>query len=608
MTQTRRPSIASNIPLSAKAALILWVPLIALAICLTLCIVAVRQSEVKTLRVLRSTSAIETCYQLLAIGEAYQAPDASNESTHQMATFESAMARLVASDEPEQPGRNAKAITQVREKFVRALNLASDPALHKQDIEKEWSDYKTSIQSIIDKELVLRQEYVSAIHKDSELAMLLAGVAFVIALVTASGATIVFEKKIAGVIGRISERLRSRVTLNDSTGKGSGSELSELDVLSAVMLADSGRLTSRLAEAEAENKENRERLRILLTAMPIGILVVGDGSIIKKHSPHAITILGCSQNELLGTKLEQIFYDDNHVQGDFDLLKSALDQLVEVNAKHGNGSDIAVEVIAKNIVIENSTETLVLFNDISARRELTRLRKEFVSMVSHDLKTPLTSIQVFHHLLSAKAEDKLDKSLKTGLNAARRSTERLLNLVNDLLDFERSEVGKLEMHPSNCSLEDIVSRSLESVSAFADEHHVKIDASEAMLDEEIRCDRDRMVQVLVNLLSNAVKFSPENGSVIVDAEFDEDGTVEISVKDKGRGIPKKFLDTVFERYKQVETTDRTQKKGTGLGLPICKAIVEAHGGTIGVESEEGSGSRFWFKIPLRFAEQSETVT
>lgn len=522
-----------------------------------------------------------------------------------MANFEAAMARLVAADEPERPGRNAKAITQVRERFVRALNLASDPAMKKQDIEKEWTSYKSSIQSIIDKELTLRQEYAAAIHKDSELAMLLAGIAFATALVTAAGATILFEKRVASAINRISERLRSRVTLNESTGKGSRSELSELDMLSAVMLADSGRLTGRLAEAEAENKENRERLRILLTAMPIGILVVGDGSVIKKHSPHAITILGCSQNELLGSKLEHVFYDANHSHGEFDLLKSALDQLVEVNAKHGNGSNIAVEVIAKNIVIENATETLVLFNDITARRELARLRKEFVSMVSHDLKTPLTSIQVFHHLLTAKAEDKLDKSLVTGLHAAQRSTERLLNLVNDLLDFERSEVGKLEMHPSNCSLEDIVGRSLESVTAFADEHHVKIDASEAMLDEEIRCDRDRIVQVLVNLLSNAVKFSAKDGSVVVDAEFDEDGTVELSVTDKGRGIPTKFLDSVFERYKQVEASDRTHKKGTGLGLPICKAIVEAHGGTIGVESEEGKGSRFWFKIPLKFAESAE---
>ncbi len=588
--------------MSAKAALVLWLPLIALAACLIVCIMAIRQSEVKTLRVLRSTSAVETCNQLLTIGESYQIADKSKDATHQMANFDAAMERLVAADEPERPGRNAKLIEQVRTHFMSSVKLATDPASRKEDVAQSWNDFESAVKSIIDKELTLRQEYIAAVHKDAEAAMLLAGAAFVISLITAAGATIAFEKKVVGVVNRLIERLRSRVTLNEATGKGNGTELSELDVLTAVMLADSGRLTGLLAEAEAENKENRERLRILLTAMPIGILVVGDGGVIKKHSPHAITILGCSQNELLGNKLESVFFDANHTQGEFSLLKASLDQLVEVSAKHGNGTDIAVEVIAKNITIENSTETLVLFNDITARRELARLRKEFVSMVSHDLKTPLTSIQVFHHLLSAKAEDKLDKSLVTGLHAARRSTERLLNLVNDLLDFERSEVGKLEMHPSNCSLEDIVSRSLESVSAFADDQKVKIDASEAMLDEEIRCDRDRIVQVLVNLLSNAVKFSPEESTVVVDAEFDDDGTVELSVKDKGRGIPTKFLDTVFERYKQVEVSDHTQKKGTGLGLPICKAIIEAHGGTIGVQSEEGKGSRFWFKIPLKAAE------
>lgn len=599
MNQPKITSLASKIPLSVKGALVVWVPLVSLAICLIICVVAMRQSEVKTLRILRSTFAIETCQQLLTIADSAQAPDSKKDWTQRMALFESAVARLVAADEPERPGRNAELIAQVRTHFVSAVSMANDHSspTKNEDLKQAWLGYRATVHSIIDKELALRQEYVAAAHKDIELAQMLAGAAFIASLVSASGATILFEKRILGVINRIVQRVRTRVALSEATGKGSGSDLSELDVMTAVMLAESGRLTGRLAEAEAENKENRERLRILLTAMPIGILVVADGGVIKKHSPHAITLLGCSQGELLGTKLSNVFFDPNQPHDEFDLLKSAMDQLVEVNAKHGTGEDIAVEVIAKNIVIENATETLVLFNDISARRELAKLRKEFVSMVSHDLKTPLTSIQVFHHLLTAKAEDKLDKSLVNGLNAAKRSTERLLNLVNDLLDFERSEVGRLEMHPSNCSLEDIVSRSVESVAAFADENKVKIDASEAMLDEEIRCDRDRIVQVLVNLLSNAVKFSPEDSTVIIDAEFD-DGIVELSVRDKGRGIPTQFLESVFERYKQVEASDRTQKKGTGLGLPICKAIVEAHGGTIGVESEEGKGSRFWFKIPL----------
>ncbi len=229
-----------------------------------------------------------------------------------------------------------------------------------------------------------------------------------------------------------------------------------------------------------------------------------------------------------------------------------------------------------------------------ALADASRRKAELMSMVSHDLRTPLTSMQGSMTLLAAGIMGELTPKAMSEVSRAERNATRLINLINDLLDIEKLEAGQMDMVVKDIMLQPVFEESLESVQQFASSHSVKLDIEPTSL--QVLADHNRLIQVLINLMSNAIKFSPEGETVRLLAK-DAGNMVEVQVVDKGRGVPESHREAIFERFKQVEAADATEKKGTGLGLPICKLIVESHGGTIGVTSEAGNGSTFWFKIP-----------
>lgn len=225
--------------------------------------------------------------------------------------------------------------------------------------------------------------------------------------------------------------------------------------------------------------------------------------------------------------------------------------------------------------------------------EAQRVKQAFVAMISHELRTPLTSVRGFLELLSMGAMGEVSKQIIDQSDRVHANVERLIKLINDLLDLEKMEAGKMQMAPELTSLSAAVERALESVSSLSQKNDVQIKVGSC--DFVVFSDADRLEQVLVNLLSNAVKFSPAQGEVVVEAES-LDGCVEIRVKDNGRGVPLQYKEAIFERYQQVEVMDASKKGGTGLGLPVCKLIVEQLGGSIGVDSVENEGSTFWFRL------------
>jgi signal transduction histidine kinase len=226
-------------------------------------------------------------------------------------------------------------------------------------------------------------------------------------------------------------------------------------------------------------------------------------------------------------------------------------------------------------------------------KEVDRLKREFVSMVSHDLRSPLTSIQALLSVLEAGILS--EEKARARIQDAELDIDRLIKLINDLIEIEKMDMGNLDMTFKETAVERIVKRSINSVHAMADAK--KITLAEKEQANSVFADEDRLVQVLVNIISNAIKFSPENSTIEIAAVEAKDAMVEIRVTDHGRGIPEHLKDAIFDRFKQVEQSDAKEKGGSGLGLAICKSIVEGHGGTIGVESENGKGSTFWFKIP-----------
>ncbi len=230
-------------------------------------------------------------------------------------------------------------------------------------------------------------------------------------------------------------------------------------------------------------------------------------------------------------------------------------------------------------------------------KEIDQMKRDFVAMVSHDLKTPLTAIQSVHSILETEVCGELNEDGHDYLEIAEENVTRLISLVNDLLDLEKMETARLDLKLVNLNLGDVIKSSINGVQAAASERGIKI-LYDSTDEVAVLADKDRIIQVIVNLLSNAVKFSPENQSVTIHAESSGDGWATVRVKDSGRGVPADKRNMIFERFKQADKTDSTEKKGTGLGLAICKAIVECHGGKIGVDSEEGAGSTFWFTLPV----------
>jgi signal transduction histidine kinase len=237
-----------------------------------------------------------------------------------------------------------------------------------------------------------------------------------------------------------------------------------------------------------------------------------------------------------------------------------------------------------------------LADAITMREQAEQVKDEFISVVGHELRTPLTSIRGSLGLLEGGVFGALPQEASEMLALAVTNTDRLVRLINDVLDFERMDAGRMELELAPVEAVELVGNALQIVQMHAAQGDVTL-ARE--IDEEltVTADGDRIVQVLVNLLGNAVKFSPR-GSTVTIAARSEHERARFSIEDQGRGIPPDQLEKVFERFRQVDSSDAREKGGSGLGLAIARDIVELHGGTIEVESELGRGSTFRFTLPL----------
>lgn len=236
------------------------------------------------------------------------------------------------------------------------------------------------------------------------------------------------------------------------------------------------------------------------------------------------------------------------------------------------------------------------------RSQLDSVKDEFISTVSHELRTPLTSIRGALGLLAAGRMGTVDAKAQNLLRIALTNTDRLIRLINDILDLERMESGRAPLQIRRCSLRELVQQAMETMTPLADSAEVRLEMILMALPEAMFFDGDpdRMVQVLTNLLSNAIKFSPPETRIEVRVEADPTSIV-LRVSDEGRGIPVDHLDQVFDRFQQVEAADSRQKGGTGLGLAICRTIVQQHNGAIWAESNEhqgrGAGASLVFTLP-----------
>ena len=244
---------------------------------------------------------------------------------------------------------------------------------------------------------------------------------------------------------------------------------------------------------------------------------------------------------------------------------------------------------------------VVAFTDISERYALDKMKDEFISSVSHELRTPLASLRGALELIAGGAlvqrPEKADRMMEIAVD----STDRLVRLVNDILDLERIGSGRSQLHPCSCSMEELFRRATHSLETQATQANIRFVMEPN--DIVVWCDPDRILQALTNLISNAIKFSPPPSAVASEislrANADMPNEALIEIEDHGRGIPADKLQTIFERFKQVDASDSRAMGGTGLGLAICRGILSQHGGQIWATSTLGEGSTFHFTLPMQ---------
>ncbi|HEY0139341.1 MAG TPA: PAS domain S-box protein [Thermoanaerobaculia bacterium] len=253
----------------------------------------------------------------------------------------------------------------------------------------------------------------------------------------------------------------------------------------------------------------------------------------------------------------------------------------------------------------NVVGAVITFRDITERRAVEKMKDEFVSIVSHELRTPLTSIRGALGLLAGGRVGDMPERARRMLDIAVSNTDRLVRLINDILDIERMESGRITLTRQFCDAGDLIDEAVEVMRPMATRAGVELEALPCNVT--IYADRDRVVQTITNLISNAIKFSDPSTRVTVAAST-VDGQVQFEVADQGRGIPESKLDAIFERFQQVDASDSREKGGSGLGLAICRSIVRQHGGEIWCESELGRGSRFRFTMQRANVTQLSHVT
>ena len=256
-----------------------------------------------------------------------------------------------------------------------------------------------------------------------------------------------------------------------------------------------------------------------------------------------------------------------------------------------------VEAIARYVALIR--ERRELERSEAAARESAELKDSLLSMVSHELRTPLTSIKGSLGLLAGGAVGEAPPPMRRLVQLALDNSERLLRMVDDILDMARLEARRMTYRRAPSDIAALLDRAVGTNLGFAAEHGVRLALEPVAIADVVDVDADRVAQVMANLISNAVKFSPEAGTVTVSARRAAEGRrVRIGVTDEGPGIPEESRAQIFEKFSQARNSGSGRRKGTGLGLSIARAIVEDHDGRIGFDTEVGAGTTFWFELPL----------
>jgi PAS domain S-box-containing protein len=440
----------------------------------------------------------------------------------------------------------------------------------------------TQLMNLVDREKSVSDNsplVLKAVREQQQMAL---ASAFVVNIVLAVALAIIFNKNIASRISIVSDNI-----LRLAAGRQLHARLSGNDELSAMDTAFRD-MASSLAEAREQEQAVVANAREVICSLSADLKFLS-------VNPAIELLLGYSGEELTGARFITILKPssiDASLEYFTALQKSEVTKVLENEVV---GKEGTVRDFVWSVQWSSARQTFFcVAHDITESKNLEKMKQAFVAMVSHDLRSPLCSILAYTELLEKGIYGSLTETGTASLQNVKGSVTRLIDLVSDLIDIERLDSGNLQLSLQDVPVHQIFDAAIHAVSALALSNGISFESDAANLI--LHADESRMVQVIVNLLSNAIKFSPKMATVKLEAVQTHEG-VTLAVIDQGRGIPAEQMGLVFERFKQVQASDSANRKGSGLGLSICKAIIEQHGGKIGVDSQVGKGSKFWIQLP-----------
>ncbi|HQR99833.1 MULTISPECIES: PAS domain S-box protein [unclassified Polaromonas] len=364
-----------------------------------------------------------------------------------------------------------------------------------------------------------------------------------------------------------------------------------------------GRDTTEMHRVSNALRDSEQQLREITDTVPALIAYVDKAQRFRFHNRAYEEGFGLSHEQIDGKTLLEVMGEELYqvVRAQVDEVLSGYPVVYERTQKTARGDhrDYVVNYFPRYGDGKEEGEVIGFYSlatDVTELKRIDRMKSEFVSTVSHELRTPLTSIRGSLGLISGGVAGELPERVKTLVDIARNNCERLIRLINDILDIEKIESGKMRLDLQVVDLQPLLVQVLAANEGFGAAQNVSLRLNFPEGDLRVHVDTDRLAQVVTNLLSNAMKYSPPGGVVEVDVKRAGLG-VRVEVRDHGPGVPEEFRKRIFQKFSQADSSDTRQKGGTGLGLNISRAIVERLGGSVGFDSKVGVGSTFFFELP-----------
>ncbi|MGH8765862.1 MAG: ATP-binding protein [Burkholderiales bacterium] len=365
-----------------------------------------------------------------------------------------------------------------------------------------------------------------------------------------------------------------------------------LAVMTGVLKERAGRaLRAQLASERAHSA----RVRLITDAVPVMIAYIDAGQRFRFCNRQYSETMGRAEADVVGRTVREVMGEEQFEAARPWLERALAGERVEFERPQrlsdGRDADLQVTYVPEKAMDGQTSGVYALVIDLTERKRAERIKERFIAMVSHELRSPLTSILWTLEELADRPQTEEDAK---SVRVAQHNAGRMLRLADDILDVERIDQGELRLVAADLSLGDLVARAIEMHAALAEKQAIRLEA-DSREDLQVHADPDRLQQVLANFISNAMKHSPSDSAIRLAVER-RGAAARVSVADCGKGVPEAFRERLFGRFSQ--GADSKRLGGTGLGLAICKEIMEHSGGSIGYEPHTGGGSVFWFELPL----------